>query len=452
MSRRERFRVFLLTIAMTPLVPGFVVPNQPPPGAKPAASVADGLNGQTARYAPSIADIEVRWGTRRRIGGAGFVIDSEGTVLTNSRVVERADEIRVGLADAARYRATLVGRDALTDLAVLKVSAPRAALHPLNLGRSAALRVGDPVIVFGAPRGPSDRLAVVSSIRLPGRHRPGMPPAFVDLMQVDKPLPPAYAGGPLLNADGSVVGMVTLLPTERPGYPADTGFAVPIEAVLEVLPMLVKAGKVVRGWLGLTVYPVGDDLVRSLNLVAGQGALVRTVVDDGPAARAGLKTGDVVLAVDERVLGQHGDLGAITALRVPGETLQLRVRRGETEHSIAARLGTMPDEVANAQPMINDPPPPLPAHGLLLQDRAPETSGRERMAGVGGVSVVEVEVGSPGDRSGLSPGDLIVGVGPEGVASVRQFEAALASASRPIQIKALRAGAVLSLDLPIDRK
>lgn len=293
-------------------------------------------------------------GPRPSVGtGSGFVLDQLGNVLTNNHVVADATRVEVILLDGTSYPATVVGRDPLSDLAVLKVDAPADRLQPVALGDSSALKVGQLAVAIGNPFGYTRTLTVgvVSGLGrpIPGAYRRPM----LDMVQTDAALNPGNSGGPLVNSRGEVVGINTAIERDQPGV----GFAVPINRAKRFLPEML-AGKTVRHpWLGISGIDVTPFLAEQFGLPAQQGVLVQEVVPDGPAARAGLRgatsgptSGDLILAADGRNLVGITALVAYADSRKVGDRITLSVLRNGKAVDLDLTLREFPDELLERRP------------------------------------------------------------------------------------------------------
>src|SRR5262245_23849175 len=234
----------------------------------------------------------------QRALGSGFVIDKAGYVLTNRHVVEGADEISVTFVGGKTVDAKLVGRDARTDVALLKIE-PQGALTTVELGDSEQTDVGEWVMAIGNPFGLGGNSVTVGVVSYKGRALTlGTQGTSVDMIQTDASINPGNSGGPLINARGQVIGINTLIITQGVPQSSGVGFAVPINVAKEVIPQIRDKGKVVRGWLGVQIQQVTEDLAKTLKMKEAKGALVSDVTTDGPAEKAGVKPGDVVIGVD----------------------------------------------------------------------------------------------------------------------------------------------------------
>lgn len=366
--------------------------------------------------------------------GSGFVIDKQGYILTNRHVVDGADEIQVTLADGrTNYDAKLVGKDARTDVALLKIE-PKDALTVLPLGDSDTTEVAEWVMAIGSPfnLGNTVTVGVVSY-----KGRPltlGTQGTSVDLIQTDASINPGNSGGPLINTRGEVIGINTLIITQGAPQSAGVGFAVPINVAKSILPQLREKGRVVRGWLGLQIGSLTDDMAKSFGLSETRGALVQDLDPRGPAVKAGLEPGDVVLSADGRPIEDNGDLSAYIASRAPGTTVELEVFREGRRRTVKVTLGTFPEESADE----GEGEERGASLGMTLRELTPELARQlDLPRDTSGVVVTAVEAGEAAERSGLARGDVIVSVNGKALASLDDFEREIESA-RPDGLARLR--------------
>jgi serine protease Do len=388
--------------------------------------------------------------TQRSLG-SGFVVDAEGYILTNNHVVDGADEIWVTFADQKRYEAKLVGRDQRTDVSLLKIE-PKEPLTVLPLGDSDEVEVGQWVVAIGNPFGLGGNSVTAGVVSYKGRPFDlGRRRTPIEMLQTDAAINPGNSGGPLLDLRGRVVGINTLIVTQGVGQSAGVGFAVPIDVAKQILPQLREKGRVVRGWLGVLVQPVTEELARTFGMKEARGAIVAEVTPGSPAKDAGVRAEDVVLAVDGRAIREGGELSSIIASRPPGTKVRLSVRRDGVEKEIEVTLGTFPDEEAM------DPEEAAGGRiGMSLRDLTPDLATRlDLPRDLQGVAVTNVEAGGAAEEAGLRPRDVIVSVGGSEVASVAAFEREIDRA-RPHRVARLRvrrgaAYLLLAIEVPVAR-
>jgi serine protease Do len=359
--------------------------------------------------------------------GSGFVIDDNGYILTNRHVIEGADEIDVSFPDGKRFDARIVGQDARTDVALIKIE-PKGKLTPIPLGNSDQVEVGEWVMAVGNPFGlPGGGNSVtVGVVSFKGRDLElGVRNTSVEMIQTDAAINPGNSGGPLLNTRGEVVGINTMIVTNGAAASAGVGFSVPINVAKEIIPQLRDKGKVVRGWMGVTIGPMTEDLAATYGLDEAKGALVNQVQAGSPADKAGLQPEDAILQADGRTIQDNGDLSRYIASLQPGSTVKLDLLRGKDKKALSVTLGTFPDQASeeNVQEAGHA------SLGMTLRDLTPAMAERMGLPReTRGVMVVEVEAGEVAEDSGLTRGDVIVTVNGQPVDGTAAFEAKVAAA------------------------
>ncbi len=345
--------------------------------------------------------------------GSGFIVRPDGLVVTNNHVVEGATTIRVKLDDGRVFPAKVLGRDPLTDVALIHVEGDAKNLPFVKLGDSEAMRVGDAVVAIGNPFGLASS---VSAGILSAKARVIGAGPYDDFLQTDAAINPGNSGGPLFNARGEVIGMNTAIVGGGTGI----GFAVPSSLIRSLVPQLEKSGSVTRGWLGLAIQDLTPELAKGLGVPAQKGALVSQVNDGSPAKRAGLRTDDVVVAVDGEDVDSSGVLTRKVALKAPGSVAVLTVYRGGMKLALPVTLGTRPNLEGVAG---ND-------ERTHTDERTHEKWGMAVQGTPEGVAIAAVAPGSAADRAGLEPGMLVVEAGGTPVKSVDDLERTLSRARR----------------------
>jgi serine protease Do len=321
--------------------------------------------------------------------GSGFLIDAEGHVVTNAHVVDGADTVRVRLADDREFSARVVGRDKKLDLAVLKLEGDGVKNLPAtSLGSSDALRVGEYVVAIGNPFGLGDTVTM-GIVSAKGRAIGAGP--YDDFIQTDASINPGNSGGPLFDLHGQVVGINTAINPNGQGI----GFAIPIDMVRDVLPQLIATGHVERGKLGVIVQPMDNELATALGLDRPHGALVGDTEKGSPAARAGVKAGDVVLAVDGKSIDRFEDLPRAIARHAPGTSVTLALYRDKAKLSVPVTLDPM--DAPNVVEAAAHVAPATHGLGVRLQD---SSDG----------AMVEGIVPGGSAEGALVPGDVILEV------------------------------------------
>jgi len=349
--------------------------------------------------------------------GSGFVISSDGYIVTNNHVIAGAAGVVVTFVDDVTLKATIVGRDPKTDLAVLKVE-PEQPLTPVQWGDSDAARVGNWVVAIGNPFGLGN---TVTAGIISARARDINAGPFDDFLQTDAAINRGNSGGPLFNLEGLVVGINTAIYSPSGGS-VGIGFSVPSNLAKNVVHQLRNYGETRRGWLGVRIQTVTDDLAESLNLEAASGALVASVSPDSPASAAGLKVGDVILSFDGKSVNTMRRLPRIVAETQIDKPVQVELWRDGKTISVGVVVGRLNEgevEVASARPNADEPVvEDVPSLGLTVSSLTPELRQQFELAeAVNGVMVVRVDGGGGAAEKGIQPGDLIVEVGQEQVSS-----------------------------------
>jgi serine protease Do len=346
--------------------------------------------------------------------GSGFVLSSDGYIVTNHHVIEGADRIVVVLDSGDEIDAQVVGTDSKTDLALLKVE-PSKELPSAPLGDSNEVRVGDWVMAIGNPFG-LDHTVTVGILSAKGRNINSGP--YDDFLQTDASINPGNSGGPLIDVQGRVVGINTAINAAGQGI----GFAIPINMAKELLPQLREKGSVTRGWLGVQIQRVTPELAETFKLESSGGALVSQVFEDTPASRAELKRGDVIVEFDGHAIESYEDLPRRVAATRPGTEVSIVVVRDGERHTVTAVL----DEMEQAEVEPTSGPSPGPEWGFDVQDLTPEA--RESLGlstDTKGVLVKEVDPDSRAASEGLQRGDLILEANHKAVSSVTDLEGVL---------------------------
>ncbi len=364
---------------------------------------------------------------KERGQGSGFIVDKKGYILTNNHVVGGADLIEVRLFDGREFKAKIIGTDPQSDVAVIKIDADDD-LPVLPLGDSDKLQVGEWVIAVGNPFGLSESVTV-GVVSAKGRNRIGIND-YEDFIQTDAAINPGNSGGPLINIRGEAIGMNTAIFSRSGGY-MGIGFAIPINMAKAVMRQLIEKGKVVRGWLGVVIQEIDEDLAKSFGLEKPEGVLVTEVADDSPAKRGGLKQGDIILQLNGQKVKDVGDLRNRIALTPPGTKVKLLVLRDGKKKLLVVKIGEKPGEttVAGIRHGI------LKKLGLSIQDLTPELAEQFGYKEGQGVLVSEVEPGSPAERAGIRAGFLIEEVNRVRVHNVKECMEALRKSKRRVLLR-----------------
>lgn len=352
-----------------------------------------------------------------RASGSGVIVDPKGYILTNNHVVENAREITVRLSDSRKFTATLVGRDPKTDLAVLKIDSPNP-LPVAEMGDSDRLKVGQWAIAIGNPFG-LDRTVTVGIISATARTRVGVA-TYENFIQTDASINPGNSGGPLLNLDGRVIGVNTAIVAAGQGI----GFSIPINEARLVMNQLIKSGRVVRGWLGVAIQDVTDELSRSFGVREREGVLVADVIKGGPAEKAGVRPGDVVVEFNGVKIKEVPDLQRRVANVTPGETVKLTVVRDKQMVPVTVAIGEMPAEATAVAAVERE----TEGLGMQVEALAPDAAERLRLPFSQGLIVTDVASGGPADRAGLRRGDVILEVERRPVMDLAELRRALTAA------------------------
>ena len=357
--------------------------------------------------------------------GSGFVIDASGYIVTNNHVAGGADEITVTMQDGHKYEAKLVGNDPRTDLALIKIDA--ANLPYVAFGDSDKARVGDWVVAIGNPFGLGGT-ATAGIISARGRDIRLDEYNDNDYLQLDAPINFGNSGGPVFNVAGQVVGVNTAIFSPNGGN-VGIGFAIPANQAKEIITDLRETGSVERGWLGVQIQDIDEDLAKSLHMNGTDGALVVEVVGDSPAARGGLQAGDVVTRFNDHAIDKSRTLSKTVAGTTPNTGAKVTVWRDGKSHNLTVEVGEAQNEAVAAAGQGGGATQGQAHLGLQLR---PLGEGERGMLGlpsdVNGAVVANVEPGSPADEKGIRPGDVITRVNQKPIGSVGDAVAALNSA------------------------
>jgi serine protease Do len=368
---------------------------------------------------------------RRQGSGSGFIIRKDGLILTNNHVVEKAQESTVTLTDKQQYKAKILGRDPKTDLAVIKID-PKAALTTAPLGNSDELRVGDWVMAIGNPFGLSN--TVTSGIVSAKGRTIGAGP-YDDFIQTDASINPGNSGGPLFNMAGEVVGINTAIFSQGGGN-IGIGFAIPVNLVKNLVPELETKGTVTRGWLGVSVQPMTPELARSFGLDKEYGALVGDVMAQGPAEKAGIKRGDVIVSYNGKRIDDTAAVPALVASTPVGKTVPVEILRDGKTQTLIVGIAKLNDQTAMLEQGQEKS-----ELGLALQNIRPEERAAMNLTGNEGVLVASVVPGSPAARANINAGEVILQVNRASVNSVQKIkdEIGKTSGDRPLLLLLRRA-------------
>jgi serine protease Do len=356
--------------------------------------------------------------------GSGFIVDTQGHIVTNAHVIDGADTVKVKLFDEREFRARVIGKDDRLDVAVLQLENAPNDLPVAALGQSEATRVGEYVVAIGNPFGLGNTVTM-GIVSAKGRSIGAGP--YDDFIQTDASINPGNSGGPLFNLHGQVVGIDTAINPQGKGI----GFAIPIDAVKDVLPQLVSTGHVARGRLGVVIQGMDEDLAKALGMDRAHGALVEDVEPGSPADRAGIKAGDVIVAVDGKNVPHSEELPRMVARHAPGSHVAVTVLRDKQQRNVDIALAALKDEAEGAPTPSSDsnqaPGQPSSALGLAVGDEN------------GHVVVEHVQPSGPAAGK-VRPGDVIEEINHQPVTGTADLAAKVhaAPAQKPVLLRVKR--------------
>lgn len=347
--------------------------------------------------------------------GSGFIISKDGYILTNHHVVGDADSITVRLDDEREFDAEIVGTDPRSDVALIKIEDSND-LPVLPLGDSDELAVGELVMAIGNPFGLSHTMTV-GVVSAKGRTTVGITD-YEDFIQTDAAINPGNSGGPLINMNGEAVGINTAI-FSRSGGNMGIGFAIPLNMVKAIKDQLIEDGEVRRGYLGVIIQDLSTELKDSFDLKGKDGVLVSDVKEDGPAAQAGMKRGDVIISLDGKEMDDAGQLRNTVALKAPGTDVNVVVIRDGKKKKLTVTLGTLPDDggFAGSSAQVDT----VNRLGMTVQNLTEDLADRFGYQGLKGVIISEVERDGPAHRAGLRPGVLILEVNKKSISTTDEF-------------------------------
>jgi serine protease Do len=351
---------------------------------------------------------------KQRSGGSGVIVDKEGYILTNNHVVEGADKVKVRLIDGREFTAMVKGQDSRTDLAVLHIKAKD--LPVATLGDSDKLDVGEWAIAIGSPFG-LEHTVTVGVISAKGRSGLGTG-NYEDFIQTDASINPGNSGGPLINIDGEVVGINAMI--IQPG--TGIGFAIPINMAKQILNDLIKQGKVVRPWLGISVQELTPEIAEQFQVKEKEGVIVAQIHPGTGAEKAGLGSGDIIKSVDDKAIKNTNELIKEIQKKKVGQKVKLNVVRDGKPMPIEVTLTAMPDKPEALKERECEE-----KLGARVQELTPQLSARYRISSEikRGVVVISVEEGSPADELGLQEGDVILEINRKKIETIKDFEKAV---------------------------
>jgi serine protease Do len=371
--------------------------------------------------------------------GSGFVISADGYILTNAHVVADASEVTVRTTDRREYSAKVVGVDARTDVAVLKIEASK--LPVVRIGSPQVLKAGEWVIAIGSPFG-FENSVTAGIVSATARSLAG--DAYTPFIQTDVAVNPGNSGGPLFNLQGEVVGINSQIYSRTGGYQG-VSFAIPIDVAMSVKNQLVASGRVERGRIGVVIQEVNQALADSFQLERPRGALVSRVEEDGPAADAGLQPGDVILAVDGQAIERSSELPAIIAGIKPGKQATLAIWRDKSERKIRVKVGELEEEPTVASRSTQDDS----ETGKLGLAVRPLTGSERKELQTSGRLVVE-DADGPAAIAGVEAGDVLIAVNGVQVATLGEFRTAVKASGGTVALLIQRGDAQIFVPVRVD--
>jgi serine protease Do len=381
-----------------------------------------------------------------RGAGSGFIVSADGYILTNTHVVANADEVTVRLTDRREFPAKVIGADERTDVAVIKITANN--LPTVKLGDPTKIKPGQWVLAIGSPFG-FENSATAGIISATARSLPS-DSSYVPFIQTDVAVNPGNSGGPLFNMSGEVIGINSQIFSRTGGY-MGVSFAIPIDVARNVEDQLVKTGHVVRGRIGVTIQDVNSQLAESFGLDRPRGALVSSVEKDGPAAKAGLQPGDVILAVNGHPIERYGELsGAIAAMK-PGTDVPLQVWRGGKQQTVNVKVAELKEQAQAASANPNAKPGNRQTDqaarlGLTVRPLEPQEKAQVKTTG----NLVVEDVAGPAAAAGVQPGDIILGINGKRVKTVKELQDAATSSGKNVALLIQREEAQIFVPLRIN--
>jgi serine protease Do len=354
--------------------------------------------------------------------GTGFIIHKSGFILTNTHVIEGADDIRVRLADERELTAHLVGKDDRTDIALLKIESA-GDLPTAPLGNSDEVQIGEWVVAIGNPFG-LDHTVTAGIVSAKGRRdvRPGgTQSGYYDFIQTDASINPGNSGGPLINTRGEVIGINTAMNAQGQGI----GFAIPINMAKVIAPLLKSHGRAPRSWLGIYPQPITQQLKKAFALGDTRGALLADVVSDSPAAHVGLRSGDVVTELDGKPIRRSDDLVWAVATASAGKKISVTVVRGGKPFKVEVTPVAAPDEPATPPAASSAPPGKKSALGMSVSEISPSIARELGNPNLHGVVVMSVEPESPAVEADVERGDIIVSIADSPIATLEEYAKAV---------------------------
>lgn len=387
--------------------------------------------------------------------GSGFVINPDGYIITNAHVIDKADKIHVSFRDDKKtYEAKVIGKDYKTDIALLKVNFP-VKIPAVVLGDSDKINPGDWVIAIGNPFR-LGHTATVGIVSAKSRRVAGGKP-YDNFIQTDASINPGNSGGPLFNAQGEVIGIntaiVSPIKVASQGFNVGIGFATPINFVKSIVAQLHGKGKVTRGWLGVLIQPISEDVAEALKLTDVKGSLVADVMPNSPAAKAGLMRGDVILSFNGKAVNENDELPLMVAETEIGKDVDVEVIRAGKKETVKIKIEELAEDVDNSEDEKLVSPIEESILGLTVQDLTPDLARGIGIEDTKGVIVTDVAADSPAMLAGLKPRDIILEIASTPIASVKDFKQATkgVAANKPLLILLRRGGNTIFLTLKVEK-
>jgi serine protease Do len=368
--------------------------------------------------------------------GSGFIVDANGVILTNAHVVDGADEVTVKLHDQREFKAKVLGVDKTTDVAVLRIDA--TGLPAVKTGDAAKTRVGEWVVAIGAPYG-LENTVTSGIVSAKSRSLPG--DSVVPFIQTDAAVNPGNSGGPLFNLDGEVIGINSQIFSRSGGFQG-LAFAIPIDVALDVKDQIVRHGKVSHGKLGVTVQEVNQALAESFGMDKPAGALVGSVQKGGPAAKAGIEAGDVIVKFDGKPIARSGDLPPLVTAVKPGSSVKLEVWRDGKPVELSATIGERESaRVADA----GRPDAGQGKLGVVVRPLSPDEKEATKLAG----GLMVEDVGGAAEKAGVRPGDVIVSANRMPVRNAADLKDVVEKARKAVALLIQRDDARIFVPVPL---
>ncbi|HEX6973452.1 MAG TPA: Do family serine endopeptidase, partial [Vicinamibacterales bacterium] len=383
----------------------------------------------------------------RREGGlgSGVIVRADGYILTNNHVVEGAEQVSVELTDGRTLKAKVVGNDAATDLAVLKVDGKN--LQTLALGDSDAVRVGDVVLAVGNPLGVGQTVTM-GIVSAKGRATPDAGDGYEDFIQTDAPINHGNSGGALVSTRGELIGINSQILSPTPtGGNIGIGFAIPANMARNVMTQLIDHGSVRRGMIGVTIQPVTADIARSLGLSEIHGALVNSVNAGGPADKAGIRQGDVITAINEQPVKDSNSLRNVVAQMMPGTSTKVSLLRDGKPQTVTVTLAELKAQAARDDDGAGGAERDSSGFGMSVEPLTPELASQLGVKARSGLVIDDVAPGGRAAEAGLRNGDVIAQVDGKAVTTGEALRSALSTGDRPALLLVHRGATTFFLTL-----